>query len=63
MKNSYLQFMNESEFLEMHAILKEQQREVSSSVEAADALLTKYNLKHLLVPIGTNAANTPDVSR
>ncbi|SFD23113.1 hypothetical protein SAMN05518672_1011161 [Chitinophaga sp. CF118] len=42
--------MTEREFLEMYAILKEQQREVSTSVEAADKLLTELNIKHLLVP-------------
>ncbi|SFD23092.1 hypothetical protein SAMN05518672_1011160 [Chitinophaga sp. CF118] len=54
--------MTEREFLEMHAILMEQRLEITSSVEAADALLTEYNLKHLLVPIDTNEADTPDVS-
>ena len=46
--------MTEEEFQQMRDILMQQRLEVSTSVEAADRLLTELNIKHLLIPRGTN---------
>jgi hypothetical protein len=55
--------MTEAEFQEMEEIFKEQQRKIQSSLEYADELLTRLNIKHLLVPKGTNGADMYNVSR
>jgi hypothetical protein len=46
----------------MDEVLKEQQRMIASSKEYADQLLTELNIKHFLVPRGTNKASSSNDS-
>jgi hypothetical protein len=52
--------MTETEFEEMNEVLMQQRLEVSTSVEAADRLLTELNIKHLLVPRSPKKAEPLD---
>jgi hypothetical protein len=49
--------MTEAEFKEMEDIFKRQGERIEASIEYADELLTRLNIKHLLVPKGTYKTN------
>jgi hypothetical protein len=52
--------MTEAEFQEMKEIFKRQDERIKASKEYADELLTRFNLKHLLIPWETDKTNKPD---
>jgi hypothetical protein len=54
--------MTQAEFKEMEEIFKRQGERIEASIEYADELLTRFNLKHLLVPWDTNKTDMPDDS-